>query len=52
MSSHAPAWVKKDQKRFPRVKDNKGKSHEILTPFSEENLKADLKAYRSFNEAY
>ena len=45
MSSHAPAWVKKDQNRFPRVKDDKGKSHEILTPFSEENLKADLNAY-------
>ena len=47
MSSHAPSWVKLDQKRFPRVKDDKGKSHEILTPFSEENLKADLKAYQA-----
>src|SRR4030042_2077279 len=37
MSSHAPSWVKKDQHRFPRIKDDKGKSHEILTPFSEEN---------------
>ncbi len=45
MSSHAPAWVKKDQQRFPRVKDNNGKSHEILTPFSEENLNADIKAF-------
>ncbi len=47
MSSHAPAWVKKDQERFPRVKDNIGRSHEILTPFSENNLKADLKAYQA-----
>ena len=46
MSSHAPSWVKKDQDRFPRAKDDKGKSQEILTPFSEENLKADLNAYR------
>jgi hypothetical protein len=46
MSSHAPAWVKLDQKRFPRAKDDLGKSQEILTPFSEENLKADLNAYR------
>jgi len=46
MSSHAPSWVKKDYNRFPRVKDDKGKSQEILTPFSEENLKADLNAYR------
>lgn len=45
MSSHVPSWVKKDQGRFPRIKDDKGKSHEILTPFSEDNLKADSKAF-------
>lgn len=47
MSSHAPSWVKINQKRFPRVKDDKNRSHEILTPFSEENLRADLKAFQS-----
>lgn len=47
MSSHAPAWVKTNQSRFPRVKDDNGKSHEILTPFSENNLKADLKAFQA-----
>ncbi|MEJ2628068.1 MAG: DUF5597 domain-containing protein [bacterium] len=47
MSSHAPSWVKLDQERFPRVKDDQGKSHEILTPFSENNLNADLKAFQS-----
>jgi beta-galactosidase GanA len=47
MSSHAPSWVKKDEERFPRVKDDKGRSHEILTPFSENNLQADLKAFKS-----
>ena len=46
MSSHAPSWVKKDQARFPRIKDDKGVSHEILTPLSENNLKADLNAYQ------
>ena len=46
MSSHAPSWVKKNQERFPRIKDDKGISHEILTPFSENNLQADLKAYQ------
>lgn len=46
MSSYAPGWVKKDQERFPRIKDDNGKSHEILTPFSKENLQADLKAYQ------
>lgn len=45
MSSHAPAWVKLDQHRFPRVKDDKGVSHEILTPFSENNLQADRRAF-------
>lgn len=47
MSSHAPTWVKLDQQRFPRIKDDEGKSHEILTPFSEENLKADLNAFQA-----
>jgi beta-galactosidase GanA len=37
MSSHAPSWVKKNQARFPRIKDDKGISHEILTPFSGNN---------------
>jgi beta-galactosidase GanA len=47
MSSHAPSWVKKNQERFPRIKDNKGNSHEILTPFSDNNLHADLKAFQA-----
>lgn len=46
MSSHAPEWVKLNQKKYPRVKDDKGKSHEILTPFSENNLQADLNAFQ------
>jgi hypothetical protein len=47
MSSHAPAWVKLNQERFPRIKDNNNRSHEILTPFSENNLQADLKALKA-----
>ncbi|MFN8257103.1 MAG: DUF5597 domain-containing protein [Bacteroidales bacterium] len=47
MSCYAPSWVKKDQTRFPRALDDKGTSQEILTPFSSENLKADLKAYQT-----
>lgn len=46
MSSHVPEWVKLDQKRFPRAKSKEGISQEILTPFSENNLKADLNAYK------
>lgn len=46
MSSHVPAWVKLDQKRFPRAKSDAGESQEILTPFSENNRKADQNAYQ------
>jgi beta-galactosidase GanA len=46
MSSHAPAWVKLNQKKYPRIKDDKNRSHEILTPFSDNNLEADLKAFK------
>jgi len=46
MSSHAPAWVKLNQKKYPRVKDDKNKSYEILTPFNENNLKADINAFQ------
>lgn len=46
MSSHAPEWVKLNQKKYPRVKDDTNKSHEILTPFSENNLQADLNAFK------
>ncbi len=46
MSSHAPEWIKLNQKKYPRVKDDKNKSHEILTPFSENNLQADANAFQ------
>ncbi|MCC9063542.1 DUF5597 domain-containing protein [Flavobacterium piscisymbiosum] len=46
MSSHAPEWVKLNQKKYPRIKDDKDKSHEILTPFGENNLQADLNAFQ------
>lgn len=45
MSSHAPAWVKTNQKRFPRIKDDTGASQEILSPFYDENLQADKTAF-------
>lgn len=45
MSSHAPAWVKLNQEKYPRVKDNTGRSQEILSSFSENNLQADLRAF-------
>lgn len=48
MSSHAPAWIKLNQEEYPRIKDDKNRSHEILTPFSGNNLQADLNAFVKF----
>lgn len=50
MSCYAPYWVKKDQKRFPRATNKAGIGQEILTPFSEHNLNADIKAFRQLME--
>lgn len=45
MSCYAPAWVKRDQARFPRAEDTAGRGQEILSPFSSANLEADRKAF-------
>ena len=45
MSCYAPAWVKTDQKRFPRTQNSKGQTAEIITPFSRNMLEADKKAF-------
>jgi len=45
MSSYIPDWVKKDYKRFPRVKINETETIELLTPLSEENRNADAHAF-------
>ncbi|MDL5513501.1 DUF5597 domain-containing protein [Arenibacter sp. M-2] len=47
MSSHAPAWVKTNQKRYPRAKDQNGISQEVLSPFGENNLQADRLAFKT-----
>jgi hypothetical protein len=47
MSSFAPAWVKADQGRFPRAQLGSGRSVEVLSTLSEENLKADSTAYKT-----
>ena len=43
--SYAPEWVKLDNKRFPRMVDREGKTSYCLSPFGEETLAADRKAY-------
>ena len=48
MSCYAPAWVKRDQKRFPRAQDGAGRGIEILSPFSKENMETDARAFAAF----
>jgi len=45
MSCYAPYWVKADPERFPRAVTKEGIPQEILSCFSQENLKADQKAF-------
>lgn len=45
MSCYTPSWVKLDDKRFPRTRDEKGIPSEIISAFNENILKADIKAY-------
>jgi beta-galactosidase GanA len=44
MSSYAPAWVKRDTQRFPRVVEN-GREVEILSPQSLATEEADARAF-------
>ena len=48
MSCYAPGWVKTDTGRFPRAVTKEGKPLEILSAFSDNVLKADLKAFNAF----
>jgi beta-galactosidase GanA len=43
--AYAPEWVKFDNKRFPRMVDKQGKVIYCLSPFGDETLKADRKAF-------
>jgi beta-galactosidase GanA len=45
MSCYAPAWVKRDARRFPRATDLDGTRQEILTPFASANRDADARAF-------
>jgi beta-galactosidase GanA len=46
--SYAPAWVKLDNKRFPRVIDSKGETSYSLSPFYASTLNADRTAFTAF----
>ena len=45
MSCYAPAWVKRDQTRFPRARDSAGRGLELLTPFAAANRDTDARAF-------
>lgn len=45
MSCYTPAWVKNDPARFPLAENRDGKKQAILSPFSNNNLQADIRAY-------
>ena len=45
MSCYAPAWFKRDVKRFPRAVTAEGKPLEIASCCSNNVLQADLKAF-------
>jgi hypothetical protein len=44
-SSYTPLWVKKDTKRFWRVKTKDGQEIETMSPFCEATKEADAKAF-------
>jgi beta-galactosidase GanA len=48
--SYAPAWVKLDNRRFPRMLDKDGKPSYCLSPFGEATLAADRKAFVAMME--
>lgn len=45
MSCYTPAWVKNNPERFPLAENRDGKKQQILSPFSNNNLQADIRAY-------
>lgn len=45
MSSYAPAWVKRDQARFPRTMKANWEGSEILSPLAPANQAADAHAF-------
>ncbi len=44
-ASYAPAWVKTDGKRFPRMRRPDGGAHHALSPHGGETLAADARAF-------
>lgn len=47
-STYAPAWVKTDPKRFPRVKNEAGQTTKTLSLFGSELLQVEKRSFVSF----
>lgn len=45
ISSYVPEWMKRDTKKYPRVRNRLGKVLDIVTPFSEDAVQADARAF-------
>ena len=45
MSTYVPAWVKRDERRFPRTTGPDGKAQEILSAFGTATRDADARAF-------
>lgn len=45
LSTYTPLWVKKDSKRFFKLKQNNGETGEVISAFCKEAQMADAKAY-------
>jgi beta-galactosidase GanA len=43
--SYTPAWVKADNRRFPRMRTRDGKAHYVLSPHHRSTLEADKRAF-------
>jgi beta-galactosidase GanA len=44
-TAYAPGWVKRDNRRFPRMIGREGKTHYAFTPLAKSTLEADRKAF-------
>ena len=46
-STYTPSWVKRNTEKYPRAKNSKGELLPMLSVFSETNLNADAKAFKT-----
>ncbi|QMU27849.1 beta-galactosidase [Adhaeribacter radiodurans] len=46
-STYVPSWIKTNSAKYPRAQNSKGERLPLLSVFSEANLKADAKAFKT-----